>query len=146
MINSSITKIEICSADVAATIVDGKEEPAGQACELPRSAEPGIQLDHQRSHIDRAAADAGQWRREDVPDALVGLRGQESSCPYRTNQAVWQRVREAAQLQTGTRGELQIAAAELARNPAQPSKSRTGCLPARNPNPDDGPILCQMGP
>lgn len=146
MINSSITKIKLCSADVAATIVDGKEEPAGQAGELARSAEPGIQLDHQRSHIDRAAADAGQWRREDVPDALVGLRWQEPSCPYCTNHAVRQRVRQAAQLQTGTRGELEVAAAELTRNPAQPPKRRTGRLPARNPNPDDGAILCQMGP
>ena len=146
MINSSITKIKLCSADVAATIVDGKEEPAGQVGELPRSAKLGIQVDHQRPNIDGAAADAGQWRREDVPDALVGLRWQEPSCPYCTNHAVRQRVRQAAQLQTGTRGELEVAAAELARNPAQPSKRRTGRLPARNPNPDDGAILCQMGP
>jgi hypothetical protein len=146
MINSSITKIKMCPADVAATIVDGKEEPAGQAGESPRSAKPGIQVDHQRPHIDGAAADAGQWRRENVPDALVGLRWQESSFPYRKDHAVRQRVRQAAQLQTGTRGELEVAAAELTRNPAQPPKRRTGRLPARNPNPDDGAILCQMEP
>ena len=51
MINSSITKIEMC-ADVAATIVDGEEEPAGQVGELRLSAKPGIQLDYQRPHID----------------------------------------------------------------------------------------------
>ena len=114
MINSSITKIEMCSADVAAPIVDGEEEPAGQVGELRLSAKPGIQVGHQRPHVDSAAADAGQWRRDDVPDALVGLRRQEPSFPYRTNQAVGQRVRQAAQLQAGTRGELKVAAAELA--------------------------------
>ena len=146
MINSPITKIERRSAYVAAAVVDDKEEPAGQIGQPWRGAERGVEDGHHGSYVDRATADAGQWRRDDVAYSLVGLRRQKPGFPYRTNEAVRQRVRKAAKLQAGTGGELEVAAAELLRDPAHPAKRRTARLPARNPNPDDGPILCQMGP
>jgi hypothetical protein len=76
----------------------------------------------------------------------MGFGRQEPRLPQRGNEGIWQRVRQAAELQAGAGGELQVAAAELLRDPPQPAKRRTARLPARDPNPDYGPILCQMGP
>jgi len=146
MINSLVTKIERCSAQVAAAVVDGEKEPAGQAGEPRRGAQTGVEDSDHGSYVSPATADAGQWRRDDVPDPLVGLRRQEPCFSYRTNEAIRQGVRQAAKLQASTRCELEIAAAELPRDPAQPAKLRTGRLPAGNANPCYGAILCQMGP
>ena len=75
----------------------------------------------------------------------MGLRRQEASLAYRIDETRGHGVGQTAKLQAGPRGQLQIAAAELLRDPAQPAKRRTARLPARNPNPDNGPILCQVG-
>ena len=90
--------------------------------------------------------DSGQRRRDDVPDALVGLGRQKPGFSYRTNEAVGHRVGKAAKLQAGTRGELKITAPESLSDPAQLAKRGPGCLPAGHPDAHHCPIGRRVGP
>ena len=121
MINGPIPKIKSPTADVVAAVVEGEKKPAGQASESRRSAKSGIESNRHGPNVDHAATNARQRRRHDVADPLMGVGGHEPPLPYRFNEAIRQRVRQAAQLQAGARRELEITAAELLCDPAQPA-------------------------
>jgi hypothetical protein len=74
MIYSLVPKIERRSAYIPVAVVDGEQEPAGQAGQTRLRAESGIQVRYQRSNIGRTATDACQRRTEDVANQLVRLR------------------------------------------------------------------------
>ena len=99
----------------------------------------------QRSDVGDASDDSGQRRRDDVPDALVGLGRQKPGFSYRTNEAVGHRVGKAAKLQAGARGELKITAPESLSDSAQLAKRGPGCLPAGHPDTHHCPIGRQSG-
>ena len=94
--------------------------------------------------VDQAAADSGERRRDDIAHPLVGVGGQEPRVAYRGDQIWWHRVGQAAQLHARAGGELQITAAELLSDPAQPAKARTRGLATRNADPHNGAILSQV--
>jgi hypothetical protein len=146
IINRPVPKIERCPTYVPTAVIEGKKEPARQSREARIGTESSIEPEYQGPHISGATADPGKRRGNDIADPLMGLRRQKARLSRRIDKASGHRVRQAPQLHASPRGQLQIAAAEFLRNPAQSAKRRTGCLPARNPNPDYGPILCQMGP
>jgi hypothetical protein len=146
MINSPVSKIKRSSTDVTTTIVDGEKEPAGQVRERRLAAESNVEPRHERSNVGHASRNSGERRGDDVPNALMGLGWQVPDVPYRSDEATWQRVGQAANLQAGTRGELELTVAELLRDPAQPAERRTRGLPAWNPNPYHSAILGNMWP
>jgi hypothetical protein len=88
MISSPVPKIKRHVTEVAAAVVDGEKEPAGQGRQLRLGAESRVETRHERSDVGHTSADAGQRGRNDVPDALVGLRRQKPSFLHRTNEAV----------------------------------------------------------
>jgi hypothetical protein len=146
IIHCPVSKIKRCPSYVATAVIEGKKEPARQPCEAGIGTESSIEPDYQGPDISGATANPGKRRGNDIADPLMGLRRQKARLSDCIDKASGHRIRQATQLYAGPRGQLQIAAAEFLRNPAQSAKRRTGCLPARNPNPDYGPILCQMGP
>jgi hypothetical protein len=146
IINGSVAKIKSRCAYVVATIIKDEEEPTRQNCKSRIGTESGVQREHQGADIDDPTANPGKRRGHDIADALMGIRWQEARLAYRIDKAPWHRVGKAAKLHTGSRGELQVAASELLRNPAQLSKRRPGRLATGDPNPYYGTVLGQMGP
>jgi hypothetical protein len=146
IINGPVPKIKRDSAQITAAVIKREKKPARQASKVRIDTETRIQADHHGPDIGAATADPGERRRDDIADPLMGLRRQEARLAHRIDEARRHRVGQTAELNASPRGQLQIAAAKFPRDPAQSAKRRTGCLPARNPNPDYGPILCQMGP
>ena len=146
MINSLVSKIEGRSTYISAAVVDGKEKAAGEAGEPWFGTESGVQARDQRSDVCPASADAGQRRRDDVSDAFVGLGRQKPGFPYCTNEAVRHRVVQAANLQAGARGELEVTAAEPLSDPAQLTKRGPSYLAAGHPDAYYCPIGCRVGP
>jgi hypothetical protein len=146
IIRCPVPKIKRCPTYVPTAVIEGEKEPARQPREAGIGTESSIEPDDQGPDISGAIANPGKRRGNDIADPLMGLRRQEARLSHCIDKASGHRVRQATQLHAGPRGQLQIAATEFLRNPAQSAKRRTGCLPARNPDPDYGPILCQMGP
>ena len=146
IINGSVPKIKRQATHVAAAIIKGEKESARQAGKTGLGAEPGIQPDHQWPDISGPAANPGERRGDGIADSLMGVRRQEARLAYRIDQADGQGVGQAAELDTRARSQLQIAAAELQRNPAQPAERGTGRLTSRNSNPHQGAVLRQIGP
>jgi hypothetical protein len=146
IINCPVPKIKRCPTYVPTAVIEGEKESARQPREAGIGTESGIEPDDQGPDVSGATANPGKRRGDDIADPLMGLRRQKARLSHCIDKASGHRVRQATQLHAGPRGQLQIAAAEFLRNPAQSAKRRTGCLPARNPDPDYGPILCQMGP
>jgi hypothetical protein len=146
MINSLVSKIEGYSTHIPAAVVNGKEKAAGQVRETWIRAEFGIQACDQRPDVGLASADAGQRRRDDIPDAFMGLSRQKPGGPYCMNEAVRHRVGEASNLQAGARGELEITAAKSLSDPTQLTKRGPSCLTARHPDAYYCPIGCRVGP
>ncbi len=146
MINSLVSKIEGHSTYISAAVVEGEEKAAGQARETRLRVESGVQACDQRSDVRPASADAGQRRREDIPDAFVGLGRQKPGFPYCTNETVRHGVGQAANLQAGARCELEIAAAESLSDPAQLTNRGPSCLTTGHPDAHHCPIGCRVGP
>jgi hypothetical protein len=141
IIDGLVTKIKRCSAHIAAAIIKGEKESARQTRKTGLGTEPGVQPDHQWPDISGATANPGERRGDDIADSLVGVRRQKTRLAYRIDQAGGHRVGQAAELDTGARSQLQFAAAELLRNPAQPAERGTGRLTPRNPHPHQGTVL-----
>jgi hypothetical protein len=96
MINSSVANIEFASAEIAASIVDREQETARETGQPWARAESRVEGRHERSDVGHTAADAGERRRNDIPDALVGYRREKPSFAHRTNEAVGHGVGQAA--------------------------------------------------
>jgi hypothetical protein len=60
------------TGDVAAPVVEGGQEPAGQLGEGGVRAEGGVEPAHPGADVDQPAGAAGEGAGDDVPDPLVG--------------------------------------------------------------------------
>jgi hypothetical protein len=106
MINSPISEIKSHPSHVTSAVIHHEEKPAGQPGELRLGAESGIQPGSKGPYVYPATANAGQRRRDDVANPLVGIGWQEARVPYRSDEATRERVAQAAKLETGAGGEL----------------------------------------
>jgi hypothetical protein len=93
MINRPVRQIELRSADVATPVIDGKQKASGKVGEPGLCAECPVEARNEWSHVSQATADAGEWRRDDVPDPLVTLGWQKPGFPDCSDEVGGQRVR-----------------------------------------------------
>lgn len=146
MINCAVSKIKRRLAHIPAAVIECEKEPARQGGESGIGTEPGIQFDHQGPDVNQATANPGERRGDDIADEFMGVRRQKARPAHSLDKALGHWVGQATKLHAGAGGQLDIAAAELLCDPAQPAKRGTGRLAARNPNPYHGTVLCQMRP
>jgi hypothetical protein len=106
MINSPISEIKSHPSHVTATVIHREEKAAGQPGEFRLGAESGIQPGSKGPYIYYATANAGQRRRDDVANPLVGVGRQEARVPYCSDETTRERVGQAAKLETGAGREL----------------------------------------
>jgi hypothetical protein len=146
MINCAVTKIKRCSAHISAPVIEREKKPARQGSEPGVGTEPGIQLDYEGTDVNDATANSGQRRRDDIADPFMSVRWQEAGAAHRINKVLGHWIGQATKLHAGAGGQLDISAAELLCDPAQPANCGPSRLPARNANPYHGTVLCHMRP
>jgi hypothetical protein len=93
MINRPVRQIELCSADVATAVIDGKQKASGKGGEPWLCAECSVEARNEWSHVSQTAADAGERRRDDVPDPLVTFGWQKPVFPDCSDEVGGNRVR-----------------------------------------------------
>lgn len=105
--------------DVAMTVVEDEQEPAGEGGESRIGTQQSIEFCRDGPDVSATPCAAGEWRDRDVSNEFMARLGEQSDRPDRVDEASTDAIparRDATDLNIGARRQMQVAVAERFRD------------------------------